>query len=176
MKYFEELKRAMSLLAEHPKTLFIGQAVEYEGTGLFDTMAHLPAEKKLELPVAEYLQTGLANGMAIEGMIPVSTYPRWNFLLMGVDQIVNHLDKFIEMSNGKLDPKVIIRVAVGSERPVDPQCQHKGNFSEAFRLMCKTIEIIECKEIADIMPAYIKAYTRTDGRSTIVVEFPDYGK
>jgi hypothetical protein len=42
--------------------------------------------------------------------------------------------------------------------------------------MCKTIDIIECKEIADIMPAYQKAYTRTDGRSTIVVEFPDYGK
>ena len=50
MKYFEELKKAMSLLAENPKTLFIGQAVEYEGTGLFDTMAHLPANKKLELP------------------------------------------------------------------------------------------------------------------------------
>ena len=78
--------------------------------------------------------------MAIEGMIPISTYPRWNFLLMGVDQIVNHLDKFIEMSNGNLDPKVIIRVAVGSERPVDPQCQHKGNFSEAFRQMTKNKE------------------------------------
>jgi hypothetical protein len=73
-------------------------------------------------------------------------------------------------------PKVIIRVAVGSEIPVDPQDQHKGNFSQAFRLMCKTIEIIECKNIEDIMPAYQRAYTRTDGRSTIVVEFPDYGK
>jgi hypothetical protein len=34
MKYFEELQKAMSLLAENPQTLFIGQAVEYEGTGL----------------------------------------------------------------------------------------------------------------------------------------------
>jgi pyruvate/2-oxoglutarate/acetoin dehydrogenase E1 component len=176
MKYFEQLKQAMSYLAEHPKTLFIGQAVEYEGTGLFDSLQHLPQHKKLELPVAEYLQSGLANGMAIEGMIPVSTYPRWNFLLMGTDQVVNHLDKFATMSNGKCNPKVIIRVAVGSEHPVDPQCQHKGNFSNAFRSMLKNIEIIELIEPEDIMPAYKKALEREDGVNTILVEYADYSK
>jgi pyruvate/2-oxoglutarate/acetoin dehydrogenase E1 component len=176
MRYFDELKRAMSLLAEHPKTLFIGQAVEYEGTGLYDSLKHVPDNKRVELPVAEYFQTGLANGMAIEGMIPVSTYPRWNFLLMGVDQIVNHLDKFKTMSNRKLQPKVIIRVAVGSERPVDPQCQHKGNFSDAFRLMLKNTEVIELIEPEDIVPAYEKALNREDGVNTILVEFADFNK
>jgi pyruvate/2-oxoglutarate/acetoin dehydrogenase E1 component len=176
MKYFDQLKEAMSLLAEDPRTLFIGQAVEFEGTGLFESMAHLSAEKKMELPVAEYLQTGLANGMAIAGMIPVSTYPRWNFLLMGVDQIVNHLDKFKTMSEGRLTPKVIIRVAVGSEHPVDPQCQHKGNFSQAFRQMTTNTEVIELIEPEDIIPAYTKALTRTDGVNTILVEFADYCK
>jgi pyruvate/2-oxoglutarate/acetoin dehydrogenase E1 component len=176
MKYFEELQKAMSLLAKHPKTLFIGQAVEYEGTGLYDSMAHLPTNKKLELPVAEYLQSGLANGMAIQGMIPVSTYPRWNFLLMGVDQIVNHLDKFTTMSSGKLNPKVIIRVAVGSERPVDPQCQHKGNFATAFSNMTQNINIVILNEPEDIVPAYENALNREDGVSTILVEFADYAK
>ena len=176
MKYFDSLKEAMSLLANHPKTFFIGQAVEYEGTGLYDSLSHLPSEKRLELPVAEYLQSGIANGMAIEGMIPVSTFPRWNFLLMGVDQIVNHLDKFKSMSNGKLNPKVIIRVAVGSEHPVDPQCQHKGNFSEAFRQMTSNIEIIELIEPGDIIPAYEKALNREDGINTILVEYADFCK
>jgi pyruvate/2-oxoglutarate/acetoin dehydrogenase E1 component len=176
MKYFDELKKAMSLLAEHPKTIFIGQAVQYEGTGLYDSLKHLPDNKRIELPVAEYFQTGLANGIAIEGMIPVSTYPRWNFLLMGVDQIVNHLDKFKTMSNGKLQPKVIIRVAVGSERPVDPQCQHKGNFSDAFRSMLKNTEVIELIEPEDILPAYEKALNRQDGVNTILVEFADFNK
>lgn len=176
MKYLEEIKKAMSLLAEHPDTIFIGQAVEYEGTGLYESMAHLPKHKKIELPVAEYLQSGMANGMAIEGMIPVSTYPRWNFLLMGTDQIVNHLDKFSSMSLGKCTPKVIIRVAVGSERPVDPQDQHKGNFTQAFKSMCKTLDIIELAEPEDIVPAYEKALNRTDGRSTMLVEFADFCK
>jgi pyruvate/2-oxoglutarate/acetoin dehydrogenase E1 component len=95
---------------------------------------------------------------------------------MGADQIINHLDKFIEMSNGKLDPKVIIRVAVGSERPVDPQCQHKGNFSESFRLMTHNTEVIELFEPEDIVPAYEKALNRTDGVNTILVEFGDFSK
>lgn len=176
MRYYEELKKAMSLLAENPDTLFIGQAVEYEGTGLYDSLAHIPSEKRLELPVAEYFQSGLANGMAINGMIPISTFPRWNFLLMGVDQIVNHLDKFSTMSNGKCKPKVIIRVAVGSERPVDPQCQHKGNFAEAFRSMTKTVNIVELHEPDQILPAYKEALERVDGVSTILVEFADYCK
>lgn len=166
----------MSLLSDNPKTIFIGQAVEYEGTGLFDSLKHLPDNKRIELPVAEYLQSGMANGMAIEGMIPVSTYPRWNFLLMGTDQIVNHLDKFITMSSGKCTPKVIIRVAVGSERPVDPQCQHKGNFTMAFRSMLQNIEVIELVEPEDILPAYKKALNREDGVSTILVEFADFAK
>lgn len=176
MKYTEEIVKAMSMLADNPKTIFIGQAVEYEGTGLYDSLSHLPEDKRMELPVAEYLQSGLANGMAIEGLIPVSTYPRWNFLLMGTDQIVNHLDKFKSMSNGKLTPKVIIRVAVGSEQPVDPQCQHKGNFTEAFRNMTTNTEIIELIEPEDIIPAYTKALNRKDNVNTILVEFADYCK
>jgi len=166
----------MSLLAENPKTVFIGQAVEYEGTGLYDSLSHIPRTKRLELPVAEYLQSGLANGMAIEGIVPISTYPRWNFLLMGTDQIVNHLDKFKTMSNDKLKPKVIIRVAVGSEYPVDPQCQHKGNFSEAFRNMTNNTEVIELNEPEDIIPAYTKALNRKDNINTILVEYADYCK
>lgn len=35
----------MSLLADNPKTHFIGQAVEYEGTGLYDSLKHIPKEK-----------------------------------------------------------------------------------------------------------------------------------
>jgi pyruvate/2-oxoglutarate/acetoin dehydrogenase E1 component len=95
---------------------------------------------------------------------------------MGTDQIVNHLDKFSTMSNGKCNAKVIIRVAVGSERPVDPQCQHKGNFSNAFRSMLKNIEVIELHEPEDIITSYEKALNREDGINTILVEFADYCK
>jgi len=176
MKYADALKNAMTLLASHKKTIFIGQSVKYGGTGLYDSITHIADNKKIEWPVAEYLQTGVTIGMALEGYIPVSLYPRWNFLLMGTDQIINHLDKFSILSRGRCNPKVIIRVSIGSEHPVDPQDQHKGNFSEAFRMMCKTIDIIELNETSDIIPSYEKALYRTDNRSTILVENADYLK
>jgi hypothetical protein len=96
--------------------------------------------------------------------------------MCATDQIINHLDKLPALSGGRCQPRVIIRVAVGSERPVDPQAQHRGNFSAAFRLMCHTVDIIEADTVESIRPAYELAYNRTDGRSTIVVEFPDFGR
>ena len=173
--YNAELKKAMNWLAAQERTLFLGQSVCYAGTGCYESLTEVPADRKMEFPVAENFQIGVSIGLALNGFVPVSIVPRWNFLLCATDQIVNHLDK-LSIINADCRPCVIIRVAVGSETPVDPQWQHKGNFSDAFRLMCQTVDVIECREIQDIMPAYHKAYGRTDGRSTIVVEFPDYGK
>jgi pyruvate/2-oxoglutarate/acetoin dehydrogenase E1 component len=172
--YNDELRNAMTWLSNKPRTIFLGQAVCYAGTGLYDTLNHLPPEKCLEFPVAENLQVGYSTGLALGGMVPISTFPRWNFLLVGADQIVNHLDKLEAMSNGGYCPKVIIRVASGSGYPIDPQQQHVGDFSDAFRLMCRNIDIVGLHTHEDIMPAYQAAWS--SNRSTILVEYPDYGK
>jgi pyruvate/2-oxoglutarate/acetoin dehydrogenase E1 component len=174
MKYYEEIKKAMTLLANHPKTMFIGQAVRYPGTGMYDSLAHLPDEKKYEFPVAENLQMGVCTGLAIAGWLPIAIYPRWNFLIVAADQIVNHLDKYPLMSNGELVPKVIIRVAIGSEQPVDPQAQHKGDFTDAFKSMCRSIHIVHLDEPEQICPAYADALK--SHFSTILVESADFCK
>lgn len=172
--YNDQLKAAMNWLGDQPQVIMLGQAVCYAGTGCYESLTEVPADKKMEFPVAENFQIGVSTGLAIKGMIPVSIVPRWNFLLCGTDQIVNHLDKMHAMSDGGYQPKVIIRVAKGSEVPVDPQDQHKGNFADAFRSMCKNIDIVELWSPEDILPAYQAAYHSS--RSTILVEFPDYGK
>lgn len=172
MKYFDELKRAMTFLGQNPNTIFIGQAVEYAGTGMSNTLTGVPSEKKLELPVAEEMQMGIANGLAIDGKIPISIFPRWNFLLLAVNQLVTHTDKFPEFSGYPM--KCIIRTAIGSERPLHPQAQHVGDFTEAFKLMLKNVEVIRLDEPEQIFPAYEKALNRTDGKSTLLVEYGDY--
>lgn len=172
--YNQKLKEAMNWLGSQNHVMILGQAVCYAGTGCYESLTEVPANKKMEFPVAENFQIGVSTGLAINGFIPVSVVPRWNFLLCASDQIVNHLDKMKSMSDGRCDPKVIIRVAKGSENPVDPQDQHKGNFADAFRLMCKNIDIVELITPESIVYEYQKAYHST--RSTILVEFPDYGK
>ncbi len=60
--------------------MFMGQAVEYAGTAMTNTLKDVPKEQLLEMPVFEDTQMGMTLGLALAGFIPVSIYPRWNFL------------------------------------------------------------------------------------------------
>ena len=40
---------------------------------------------------------------------PISIFPRWNFLLLAANQLVNHVDKINEMGAKKFRNKIIIR-------------------------------------------------------------------
>ena len=174
MKYFDELKRSMTFLAHDPRTVFIGQAVAVAGTAMTNTLKDVPPDRLIELPVFEEMQMGMTTGMALTGLVPVSIFPRWNFLLCAINQLVNHLDKVQVMSNHGYKTKAIVRTGIGSQRPLHPQHQHVGDYTEALRAMCSTIEIIRLEEPSDIFPAYERALLREDGRSTILVEYGDY--
>ena len=174
MKYFDEMKSSMEWLARDPRTVFIGQAVEVPGTAMSNTVKDIPIARRIELPVAEELQMGMSIGLALQGQVPVSIYPRWNFLLLAANQLVNHLDKIGVMSNGGYQPRVIIRTSIGSQRPLHPQFQHIGDFTDAVRLMCTTVEVVRLDEPRQIFPAYERALLRDDGRSTLLVEWGDY--
>ena len=174
MKYFEELKKSMNYLAKDSRTIFLGQAVRVPGTAMSNTLKEVDQKKLFELPVAEEMQLGITNGFALHGQIPVSIFPRWNFVMLAMNQLINHLDKIKFMSNNRYKTKVIIRTSIGSERPLHPQYQHVGDFTEAVQKMCSTIEVIRLKEPENVFPAYEKALKREDGKSTIVVEYGDY--
>ena len=91
--YNQRLKEAMNWLAAQPDTIFLGQAVRYGGTGCYESLTEVPDHKKIEFPIAENFQIGVSTGLAMQGFVPVSVIPRWNFLLCATDQIINHLDK-----------------------------------------------------------------------------------
>ena len=168
MNYAGELKNAMMYLAAKEDTIFLGQSMVYGGIAIAQSFDTIPLEKRLEMPVAENLQLGLSTGLALSGFTPISVYPRWNFLLLASDQLVNHLDKLCEMTDGAYSPKVIIRVAVGITKPVDPQEQHVGDFSEAFSSMLRNVKVVKLNSVEEIWPAYLEAY---EGKhSTILVE------
>ena len=164
----------MNYLAKNERTIFLGQAVKVPGTSMSNTFKEINPNKLIELPVAEEMQMGIANGLAINGLIPVSVFPRWNFLLLAINQLINHLDKIKLISNDGYKTKVIIRTGIGSEKPLHPQYQHVGDFTDAVKKMCTNIEIIKLNEVKDIFPSYKKALEREDGKSTIVVEYGDY--
>jgi pyruvate/2-oxoglutarate/acetoin dehydrogenase E1 component len=162
----------MEMIAGDSRAIFLGQAVEYAGTAMSNTLKDVPKEMLLEMPVFEDTQMGMTLGLALAGYIPVSIYPRWNFLVCATNQLVNHIDKITLMSEFK--PRIIIRTSIGSERPLHPQHQHVGDYTDAYKLMCPNVDIIKLEEPEDIVPAYTKAYERKDGKATILVEYGDY--
>ena len=159
MKYKSELIKSMNYLGKKKDTIFIGQATEYAGTAMTGTLSQINKKKIYEFPVAEEMQMGVSIGLSLNGFIPVTIYPRWNFLILAANQIVNHLDKLRKMSSENLKHKVIIRTSVGSKRPLNPQHQHVGNFSSAFKKILTNIEIIELKEPYQILNP-IKKHTK----------------
>lgn len=172
LNYYDELTRAMAMLAAEPRSYFIGQAVEYPGTAMFGTLKDVPMAQRLELPVAEEMQMGMAIGLALGGYIPITIYPRWNFLLLATNQLVNHLDKLPLMS--KYRPGVIIRTAVGSVVPLDPQHQHRGDYTGAFKSMCDSIAVWKIVSPGAVMHTYRWALDRAQrGESSLVVEVAD---
>ena len=51
MTYKSELIRSMQYLAKFNDTIFIGQSVKYSGNAIFNTLADVPNNKKIETPV-----------------------------------------------------------------------------------------------------------------------------
>lgn len=167
-EYFDQLCAAMENLGELPNTIFMGQAVAYPGTAMYRTLERVPMEKRLELPVAEDMQLGMAIGMSLNGSLPICIYPRINFLLLAMNQLVLHLDKLPIYGNG-YKPKVIIRTGVAADKPMDPGVQHLGDFVQPLWEMLDSIQIASVLSPQHIEPAYREALNGPD--SWLIVEY-----
>jgi len=172
-KYFDALVNSMNTLASDPRTIFLGQAVAEPGTAMRNTLTEINSNKLIELPVEEDFQMGLSNGLALAGFVPISIFPRWNFVLLATNQIVNHLDKISEISRNKVGPKVIVRTGIGSIFPLHPGPQHVGDFTEAFKILCPNINVVRLDNAEMIEHEYEYALKREDGISTILIEWSD---
>jgi pyruvate/2-oxoglutarate/acetoin dehydrogenase E1 component len=169
MEIKKELKETMEWLAIQPNTIFVGQNIMYPENQMYNNVIDISDKKKLEMPVAEEMQMGISIGLSLEGYIPISIYPRFDFLILATNQIVNHLDKLKYLYRDSDKPKVIIRTAVGGNKPLDAGPQHTQNHTEAFRLMCPNIKVIEVTQPENILETYKVAYN-DHGNSYLVVE------
>lgn len=161
----EAVNLEMRRLAEMPETLFLGQSVSYDGAAIHASLKGVPLDRRVEMPVAEEFQMGYCIGLSLVGKLPVCIYPRIDFMLLCVNQLVNHLDK-LPLWGWK--PKVIIRTTVGKRRPLNAGPQHTQNHTEAFQKMLHTIAVREVRVPAEVAFAYDMA--RKSDRSTLIVE------
>jgi len=171
MTYKDSLTNMMTKLGEMDNTVFLGQQILFPGNPMSGTLIDVPKEKMIELPVMEDSQMGMSLGMAMTGKFVITFYPRWDFLICAANQLVNHVDKIELMSNGQWKPNMIIRVAKGSEIPLNPGPQHRGNYFNEFQSITQTIKFFDCLTVDDIQNAYNHAIN--EGGITLINEYPE---
>ena len=157
----------MLILADDPRCLFVGQSMKYDGAAIYDSVYGIPMDRRVEMPVAEDFQMGYCTGLSLTGKIPVCIYPRMDFMILAINQLVNHLDK-LPLFGWK--PKVIIRTTVGKKTPLDAGPQHTQNHTDALRLMLKNVNVHELTSADQVIDCYASALADAD--SHLIVENP----
>lgn len=99
-----------------PNVFLMGVGVD-EPKGIFGTTTE-PVKKfgparAFDVPISENTLTGAAVGAAMLGMRPILVHARMDFLMLTMDQIVNHAAKWRYMSGGKLPTPIVVRAVVG---------------------------------------------------------------
>ena len=172
MKYKDELIRSMEWLGKKDDTIFLGQSVKYSGNAIYNTLNTLKDSMKIETPVFEEVQMGMSTGMAMDGLVPISCFPRFDFLMRCMDSLVNHLDKMQVMTENTFKPKVIIRTSIGSTNPLNGGVQHTQDYTKVFKDILTEVDVILLNEPEEIFPTFQNAY-ENDG-SSLIIEWGDY--
>ena len=171
MTYKEQLTESMTVLGQKEDTIFIGQQIVWAGNPMSSTLINVPKEKMIEMPVMEDSQMGMSLGLSLTGKFVITFYPRWDFLICASNQLISHVDKIKLMSNDEWNPNMIIRVGKGSDKPIDPGHQHKGNYLVEYKSLCKNIEFHDLKTPSDVELAY--KYVTKEGGIHVLVEYPE---
>ncbi len=171
MTYISEIKKSMLLVSKNRKSLFLGQSVKVPGNLLYNSLSKISNSKKIELPIFEDTQMGMSIGLSLNGFIPVTCYPRFDFFILSLNQTINHLDKLKDISSNEFNPFVIVRVLVGSKKPMDAGLQHTQNYFRELKSMCKNIKVVNLNNEKKIFKSYKECLKNK--KSTIFVEYSE---
>lgn len=169
--YKDALTKSMTYLGSKEDTVFMGQQILWHGNPMSTTIGEVPKDKLIELPVMEESQMGMSLGMSMAGKFVITFYPRWDFLICAANQLINHVDKISLMSKNQWNPNMIIRLGKGSDKPLDPGHQHRGNYINEFKSMCPNITFYDLKKWDLIEEIYQHCYE--NGGINVIVEYPE---
>ena len=157
MSYLKEIQKSMKFLAKNKNVIFI-----------FVSLKDVPKSKKIEIPVMEEVQTGMAIGMALNGYIPVSCYPRFDFLILAANQLTNHLDKIDYLTNNNFKSKILIRTMIGSTKPLNAGLQHTQDHTNALKKLLQFSEVIKLNREDEIFDKYTNAISKKNKKKVFI--------
>jgi len=117
MMYIEALRTALREEMRRDKSVFImGEDITRYGFGVNrGLLEEFGPERVRNTPISEAAIIGSAVGAALRGMRPVVEIMFVDFIMIGMDQIVNQAAKMSYLSNGELSVPMVIRTPEGTE-------------------------------------------------------------
>ena len=117
ISYPEAIREALDQALDLDPTVFVmGQGVD-DAAGMFGTTLNLHRkygrERVFDTPLAENGLMGVAVGAAIGGMHPVYFHNRPDFLLLAMDQLVNHASKWSYTFGGAVNVPLVVWACIG---------------------------------------------------------------
>ena len=99
------------MMASDESVFLIGQGVKspwYVGNTAAGLLERFGASRVIDTPVSENAVTGAAIGAAIAGMRPIVVHPRMDFMLYGLDPIINEAANWHYMFGGNATVPAVI--------------------------------------------------------------------
>lgn len=134
VSYSAALLEAMEYaMSSTPNSIILGQgADDFKGifgstTGLAEKYGH---DRVSDTPLMEEGITGIALGMALNGVYPILTHIRSDFVLLSANQIINLIAKYKYMFGGLYELPLMIRTVVG--RSWGQGAQHSQSLQSLF--------------------------------------------
>jgi len=115
--FSQAINEALLLSMREDKNVFILGCGVTSPTEIFGSIRGLYKKfgknRVIETPIAENGMTGIAIGASLLGMRPVLVHQRIDFMLLSMDQLVNHAAKWSYMLGGTSSVPLTIRCVVG---------------------------------------------------------------
>jgi 2-oxoisovalerate dehydrogenase E1 component len=119
-RIYAGLRRAME---QDERVILLGEDIEGPYGGAFKVtkdLSQLFPGRVRNTPISELAITGMSNGMALKGKLPVTEIMFGDFIMLAADQWINHAAKFQYMYAGQVTVPVVLRTPMGGKRGYGP--------------------------------------------------------
>ncbi len=156
-------------LARDPRLFLLGEDIEGPYGGAFKVTGTLSLEfpgRVRNTPISEAAITGLGNGLALSGLIPIVEIMFGDFITLAADQWINHAAKFGYMYNEAVKVPLVLRTPMGGKRGYGPT--HSQSLEKHFLGLPGT-QVLALHSRIDPGVIYDRLLATVD-RPTLVVE------
>jgi pyruvate dehydrogenase E1 component beta subunit len=117
LKYTEAVRESLDLALQNDKKIYLmGQGVD-DPDGMFgctkDLHRKFGRERVFDTPLSEDVLMGVATGSAVNGLRPIYMHNRPDFILLAMDQLINHAAKWSYMFGGQHKVPMVVWGAIG---------------------------------------------------------------